>query len=89
MTGLMIAGIILSASSFFVPYSITIIAGQLLPLAMILTALPAAYLSIMRGNRAARFYLIAWITFFIGVILSTLRVMGLIPHNFLTDHGIR
>lgn len=89
MTGLMIAGIILSASSFFVPYSITIIAGQLLPLAMILTALPAAYLSIMRGNRAARFYLIAWITFFIGVILSTLRVMGLIPHNFLTEHGLQ
>lgn len=89
MTALMIAGIILSASSFFVPYSITIIAGQILPLAMILTALPAAYLSILRGNRAARFYLIAWITFFIGVILSTLRVMGLIPHNLLTEHGLQ
>jgi len=89
MTGLMISGIFLSAISFFVPYSITIIAGQILPLAMILTALPAAYLSIIRGNHAARFYLIAWITFFIGVILSTLRVMGLIPHNILTEHGLQ
>jgi PAS domain-containing protein len=89
MTGLMIAGGLLAAASFFVPYSITIIAGQILPLAMILTALPAAYLSIIRGNRAARFYLIAWMTFFIGVILSTLRVMGLIPHNFLTEHGLQ
>lgn len=89
MTGLMTAGIILSVSSFFVPYSITIIAGQILPLAMILTALPTAFLSIIRGNHAARFYLIAWITFFIGVILSTLRVMGLIPHNFLTEHGLQ
>ncbi len=89
MTGLMIAGGLLAAVSFFVPYSITIIAGQILPLAMIFTALPAAYLSIIRGNHAARFYLIAWITFFIGVILSTLRVMGLIPHNFLTEHGLQ
>ncbi|HRX48161.1 MAG TPA: 7TM diverse intracellular signaling domain-containing protein [Spirochaetota bacterium] len=89
MTGLMIAGGILAAASFFVPYSITIIAGQILPLAMIFIALPAAYLSIIRGNHAARFYLIAWITFFIGVILSTLRVMGLIPHNLLTEHGLQ
>lgn len=89
MTALVAAGIILSVSAFFAPYSITIIAGQILPLAMIFTALPAATLSIMRGNRAARFYLIAWITFFIGVILSTLRVMGLIPHNVLTEHGLQ
>lgn len=89
MTSLMVTGIILASVSFFAPYSITIIAGQLLPLAMIFTALPAAYLSLSRGNRAARFYLIGWITFFLGVILSTLRVMGLIPHNILTEHGLQ
>lgn len=89
MTGLMVTGIILASVSFFAPYSVTIIAGQLLPLAMIFTALPAAYLSLIRGNRAARFYLIGWITFFLGVILSTLRVMGIIPHNIMTEHGLQ
>lgn len=89
LTVLMVTGGILAASSFFVPYIITIIAGQILPLAMILTALPAAAVCLYRGNRAARFYLIGWITFFIGVILSTLRVMGLLPHNILTEHGLQ
>ncbi len=89
MAALMAIGILLAASSFIVPYYLTIIAGQVLPLAMILIALPAASLSLIRGNRAARFYLIGWITFFIGVILSTLRVMGIIPHNVLTEHGLQ
>ncbi|HPJ34765.1 MAG TPA: 7TM diverse intracellular signaling domain-containing protein [Spirochaetota bacterium] len=89
MIVLMAASGILAVSSFFVPYLITIIAGQILPLAMILTAIPAASLCMKRGNRAARFYLIAWITFFIGVILSTLRVMGFIPHNMLTEYGLQ
>ncbi|HOQ10772.1 MAG TPA: 7TM diverse intracellular signaling domain-containing protein [Spirochaetota bacterium] len=89
MTVLIFLGGILAISSLIVPYIITIIAGQILPLAMILLAIPAAAVSMLRGNRYARFYLIAWTTFFIGVIFSTLRVMGLLPHNVITEHGLQ
>ncbi len=81
--------ILLVISSLFIDYSITIFAGQLLPLSMILVGIPAAVVSLKKGNRSARFYLIAWTAFFIGVILSTLRVMGILPHNFITEYGMQ
>ena len=89
LKGLMVLSGILIIASLTVDYSITILAGQILPLSMILIAIPAAILCLKRGNRSARFYLIAWSAFFIGVILSTLRIMGLIQHNILTEHGLQ
>jgi len=89
MQSLLVMSIILVVSSLFVDYSITILAGQILPLAMIFTGIPAAIVCLRMGNRSARFYLIAWTAFFIGVILSTLRVMGLLPHNFITEYGMQ
>ncbi len=89
MQFLMAMSILLIVSSLFADYSITILAGQILPLAMILIAIPTAILCLKKGIRSARFYLIAWTAFFIGVILSTLRVMGLLPHNFITEYGMQ
>jgi len=86
---LMVLSVLLIFASLTLDYSLTILAGQLLPLSMILIAIPTAVLCLKRGNRAARFYLIAWSAFFIGVILSTLRIMGLIQHNVLTEHGLQ
>jgi len=89
MQFLLVMSIVLVISSLFADYSIPILAGQLLPLSMIFVGIPAAIVSLKRGNRSARFYLIAWTAFFIGVILSTLRVMGLLPHNFITEYGMQ
>ena len=89
MQFLAVMSILLAVSSFFVDYSITILAGQIIPLAMIFVGIPAAILCLKRGIRSARFYLIAWTAFFIGVILSTLRVMGILPHNFITEYGMQ
>ncbi|HNX25033.1 MAG TPA: 7TM diverse intracellular signaling domain-containing protein [Spirochaetota bacterium] len=89
MQTLLVLSMVLVVSSLFVDYSITILAGQILPLAMVFTGIPAAVICLKKGNRSARFYLIAWTAFFIGVILSTLRVMGLLPHNFMTEYGMQ
>jgi len=80
---------VLAVLALVISYSITIVAGQILPLACILIAIPTAVIILKKGNRSARFYLIAWSTFLVGIILSTLRVMGIIPHNFLTEHGLQ
>lgn len=89
MHALMGAGILLSLSSLFADYSIVILAGQILPLLMIFLGIPAAIFAIRNGNRSAGIYLLAWMVFFIGVVLSTFRVMGLLPHNFFTEFGLQ
>jgi anti-sigma regulatory factor (Ser/Thr protein kinase)/PAS domain-containing protein len=86
---LMAMSLILSAVSFFVDYSLCVIAGQLLPVAAILLVIPAAVICLKKGNRSARFYLISWTVFFIGVILSALRVTGFVPHTFITEYGLQ
>lgn len=86
---LMICAAMLTAASLTADYSITIVFGQVLPLACISLAIPTAIYCLKKGHRAARFYLIAWSMFFIGVVLSTLRVMGLISHNIITEHGLQ
>ena len=80
---------LLTVASFFVKYRITITLGQLLPLSAVFMAIPAAVFCYRGGNRAARYYLVAWSFFLSGIILSTLRVMGFIPHHFITEYGLQ
>jgi anti-sigma regulatory factor (Ser/Thr protein kinase)/PAS domain-containing protein len=81
--------ILLMICALFIDYSITILAGQVLPLLCIILVIPTAGMILYRGFRPARFYIIAWSSFLIGIVLSTLRVMGIIPHNILTEHGLQ
>ena len=89
MLGLIAASLLLAVISFKADYLYTIAAGQVLPVAMIVIAIPAAIFSLKKGNRSARFYLIAWTVFFAGIILSALRVAGTIPHNLFTEYGLQ
>lgn len=86
---LMICAALLSAASLIADYAITIVLGQLLPLACILLAIPTAVYCLIKGRRSARFYLIAWSMFFFGVVLSTLRVLGILSHTIITEHGLQ
>jgi len=89
MKTLMLISFILVIASLLADYSVVIIAGQLLPVAAISLAIPAAIICLRKGNRSARFYLISWMFFFIGVILSAFRVMGIAPHTFITEFGLQ
>ncbi len=89
MQGLIAASLLLAVISLKADYLYTIAAGQVLPVAMMITAIPAAIYSLRQKNRSARFYLIAWTVFFAGIVLSALRVAGTIPHNLLTEYGMQ
>lgn len=89
MQFLMAMSIILAVSSLFIDYSIAITAGQILPFTMIIAGITASVICLKKGIKTARFYLIAWAAFFIGVILSNLRITGFLPHNFLTEYGLQ
>ena len=85
----MILSICLSAGSLFMKYSTAIQLGQLLPMTVIFLGIPAAVICWRRGYRPARFYLIAWSTMLAGIMLSALRVMGVLEHNVLTEYGLQ
>ncbi len=44
-------------------------------------------ISLYRGNRVARFFLIAWMFLLIGMILYALRSYGLVPDIIITAYG--
>ncbi len=41
------------------------------------------------GQPTARFFLLAWSAFLIGVLAYMLKSFGLLPHNFLTQYGFQ
>ncbi len=85
----MVCSLLLSLASFFIGYATAIKLGQLLPLSVIFLGIPAAFICLRRGFRPARFYLIAWSCLLAGIVLSVLRVMGVLEHNILTEHGLQ
>jgi diguanylate cyclase (GGDEF)-like protein len=42
-----------------------------------------------KGEAAARYYLVAWSVFIVGVFLYLMKVFGLLPHNFITHYGFQ
>jgi two-component system, NtrC family, sensor kinase len=48
----------------------------------------AVYLT-LKGNRSARFYLVAWTFFISGLIIFVLRMLGILPYNFFTENAIQ
>lgn len=42
-----------------------------------------------KGEQAAKYYLLAWSIFLLGLMLYYLKVFGLVPHNFVTHYGFQ
>ncbi len=42
-----------------------------------------------RGEPAARYYLIAWSVFLVGLFAYLLKAFGYLPHNFVTHYGFQ
>ena len=53
----------------------------------VLIAMGAA--GLFAGHRAARYFLLAWSTLLVGVIVYMLKTFGFLPHNFITQNGFQ
>ncbi len=87
---IIVAGfILLSFLSLIVPYSTNI----KLVLYWFLFFLPLLLLAGIfcwnRGFTAARYYLLAWISLVIGVVIFLLKAVDLLPSVFITDYGVQ
>jgi serine phosphatase RsbU (regulator of sigma subunit) len=50
--------------------------------------LVSGYVILFKGNKIARFYVLAWSIYIVGGLMATLRNSGALPHNFWTTHMV-
>lgn len=86
---LMVAALIVSLSSWFLPISTS---GKLVAILGIMTALfilVNGAIGLIAGYRPARFFMAAFAVVILGAILYALKTLGIIPSTFLTNNGIQ
>lgn len=79
---LLIAGIALG-----LPYALVVRWTTVLAYLAMATYLALAILGLRAGVREARFLVLAFSTFFLGMIIHQLHIMSVIPSNLLTRHA--
>ncbi|NTV13964.1 MAG: response regulator [Desulfobulbaceae bacterium] len=68
-------------------YAIAIRSSSLLAMIIMFTSLLSGVVCWQKRYQPARWFMIAWSMFFLGVILNALRAFGVLPANFLTLSG--
>ncbi|KPA11850.1 sensor histidine kinase [Candidatus Magnetomorum sp. HK-1] len=52
-----------------------------------ITLMLTGMISYLRGNIAARYFLLAWLTFLVGSMIYAAKTSGFLPVNFTTEHS--
>jgi methyl-accepting chemotaxis protein len=84
-----LVGVILLFITFLVGYVTIIKLTTIYALLWSIVLLTTGIMSVYIKKATARFYLIAWIALLSGVCMYTLKTFGILPVNFITDHGIQ
>jgi len=87
ITVLIGAGLVQMVVGVVAPYSIAIRSAASLGGIGALIVLLCGIHALRRGNRAARFYVVAWASFLLGSVIFTLAKFGLVPSNLFTENG--
>ncbi|MBN1499567.1 MAG: ATP-binding protein [Spirochaetes bacterium] len=82
LTAVMTAGAVLS---LFVPYRIIIRAAVFSVVIFSLNMFFISLMSLLKGNRIARFYFLAWVFLLFGVSVYALKASGFLPENIFTS----
>jgi len=75
--------------SFFGKYSTSNLLLTLIAIPDCLLLIAAGIVCWQKGYRPARYFLIAWSALLIGIIFFALKVGGILPTSFLTEHGLQ
>ncbi|GAB4129399.1 MAG: hypothetical protein OHK0045_07390 [Raineya sp.] len=75
--------------SLVLPSKISTISSVLMGLPSISALVYIAVVSLRRGFTPAKYFLIAWSVFLFGGLLTALRSLGVMPHNFFTVYSIQ
>ncbi len=77
-----------SFASFILNYRMGTVMGALLTIVSCVWMLAAGLIMAKRKYRPARFYLFAWITFLLGIIIFALKAFGVLPGNVITENAV-
>jgi len=75
--------------SVLLDYSITIRLSAVCVVVSVSICFFVGIISIIKGNRSARFYLLAWTCFLIGCFVFALKANGYIPFNPMTQYAMQ
>ena len=81
-------GMIFIPLTLFIQYihSIFISTISIITWSILLTI--AGIVSFINGNHTARFYFLAWLLLLVGVFIFSIKSLGILPANYMTDYGI-
>lgn len=75
--------------SFWLKLSITISAAGMLVMIACVAVIVAGIISLRQGNRAARFYLLAWAFLILSGLITSFRNFGFLAPGFFTTNCVR
>ena len=81
-------GIVATVISLITPFSFNAVWVTRVLLLTIPAVLLGSFWAWAKGNKAARFFAIAWLPFLLGGALIMMRNLGMVPTNNLTSNGI-
>jgi two-component system, sensor histidine kinase LadS len=85
----MAVSVLIALGTTFMPHTAILRTSTLFALPMVLLIVIAAIIAVRKGDRPARFYLLAWSLFLVGSFMTALRSNGLLPNNFITIYSIQ
>ncbi len=87
--GVEVTFVVIGLSSLVLPYALIIRPAVLMALLTVILILVMGSIALRSGYQPARYFLLAWITLIIGVVLAVLKSFGLLPHTALTEYGFQ
>ncbi|HKO89047.1 MAG TPA: 7TM diverse intracellular signaling domain-containing protein [Burkholderiales bacterium] len=88
LLALAIAFALIALSPAFMPYRIAAIATSLCGLVFSAITVVVGFHSLMRGHPGARYFLVAWSMFLVGVGTLAMRNLSWLPTNWFTTHAM-
>lgn len=89
LSGVMWLAVACGLLVLFAPYAVHLKMNTLLTMLSTVILVTVGLVCLLKGVQTARFYLLAWSVFFVGVMLRALEVAGLIPTSFLTNYSVQ
>ncbi len=87
LIAVMVIGIFTMVYSIFGDYLTAIESAMKLMVLAAVVIIAAAIVSVARGYRPARFFIIAWLFFLCGLVLIALNKLSIIPVMFITEYA--
>lgn len=74
---------------FWLPYHLIITFTSIMGPGISIFCIGASYYAYYKGQKHARFMLLGWTSFMLGVLVYGLNKLGVIPVTFLTEYGVQ